>query len=244
MCGRYSLAADIEALRVRFSFVEEGQALQPRFNIAPTQEVLVVTQHEGRRHGELMRWGLIPRWAKDSTAGGRMINARAESLAERPVFRAAFQRRRCLILANGFYEWQHGPKVRKATVRGTTPYRFIVRGGVLFAFAGVWEAWKDPATGLWVHSCAIITTQANALMAPVHDRMPVVLRRGEEGLWLSPETQDVADLAGLLRPYPAEEMEAYPVSSLVNSPKYDGPECIARVELGMAEEDVHQGGLL
>ncbi len=151
-----------------------------------------------------------------------MINARAETVGERPSFREAFIRRRCLIPADSFYEW-HG--VGKARV----PLRFTLKSGDLFAFAGLWEGWKQP-DGEWLHSCTIITTGPNALVEPIHDRMPVILPKDAEHIWLDPENTDLTDLRGLLVPYPAEQMEATQVSTLVNSPKNDGPGCIEPVE--------------
>ena len=219
MCGRYSLIADIGELQERFGFDGSELPLTPRYNIAPTQMALTVT-NGNRRRGSYMRWGLIPSWAKSASVGNRMINARAESLAERPSFRTGFQRRRCLVLADGFYEWE-----RKGSSR--RPMRIVMASGEPFAFAGLWDAWRDPK-GEVVRSCTIITTGANDLLGPIHDRMPVILPRELESLWLDHDIQDPA-LAGILSPYITDEMAAYEVSSLVNSPANDGPEMVVPV---------------
>ena len=176
MCGRYSLIADIGELQERFDFDGTDLTLTPRYNIAPTQMALTVTSDSGRRGG-YMRWGLIPSWAKSASVGRRMINARAETVAERPSFRTALQRRRCLVLADGFYEWQ-----RKGSSK--SPMRIVMASGEPFAFAGLWDAWRDPK-GEIVRSCAIITTAANELLSPIHDRMPVILPRELESTELS-----------------------------------------------------------
>ena len=165
-----------------------------------------------------MRWGLIPSWAKSASVGNRMINARAETVAEMPSFRTALQRRRCLVLADGFYEWQGKASSRR-------PMRITMASGEPFAFAGLWDTWRDPK-GEVVRSCAIITTSANESLSPIHDRMPVILPRELESLWLDHDIQDPTALDGILRPYPAEAMEVHEVSSMVNSPANDGPEVV------------------
>ena len=220
MCGRYSLIADIGELQERFDFDGSELTHAPRYNIAPTQMALAVT-NGGRRRGSYMRWGLIPSWAKSASVGSRMINARAEMVAERPSFRTALQRRRCLVLADGFYEW-------KGKGSGKRPMRIVMASGEPFAFAGLWDAWRDPK-GEVLRSCTIITTSANELLSPIHDRMPVILPRELESLWLNHDIQDPAALDGILRPYPAEAMEVHEVSSLVNSPANDGPEMVVPV---------------
>ena len=217
MCGRYSLIADIGELQERFGFDGSELTHTPRYNVAPTQMALTVTNGSERR-GSYMRWGLIPSWAKSASVGTRMINARAETVAEMPSFRTALQRRRCLVLADGFYEWQGKGSSRR-------PMRITMASGEPFAFAGLWDAWRDPK-GEVVRSCAIITTSANESLSPIHDRMPVILPRELESLWLDHDIQDPAALDGILRPYPADAMEAYEVSSLVNSPANDGPEVV------------------
>jgi putative SOS response-associated peptidase YedK len=216
MCGRYVLTTDLRDLQARFDFDGAGLAVRPRYNVAPTQEALTVVQGEdGARHGELMRWGLVPVWAKDPSVGSRMINARAETVGEKPAFRSAFKKRRCLVLASGFYEWRReGAK--------KTPMFIGLKSGEPFAFAGLWGGWKRP-DGEWLHSCTILTTAPNELMAPIHDRMPMILPREAEAGWLGPDLQDPLALLG---PYPADGMRTFAVSDLVNSPKHDRPECV------------------
>jgi putative SOS response-associated peptidase YedK len=179
-----------------------------RWNIAPTQQVLAVRQSDIGREPVWMRWGLIPSWAKDAKIGNSLINARAETVAEKPSFRTAFKRRRCLVVADGFYEWS---KFEKAKV----PYLITLYDRSTFAFAGLWEQWKD-ATGDWIESTTIITTNPNSLMASIHDRMPVILPSERYDEWLDASTQDVAQLQKLLIPYPPEEMETGKVSSVIN----------------------------
>ncbi len=221
MCGRYSLIADLGELARRFEFDGDWLAFESAYNIAPTQDVLTVVGGETRRGG-FMRWGLVPWWAKDLSIGSRMINARAETVADRPAFRDALRHRRCLVLADGFYEWQR-------TGRAKRPMRVTMRSGEPFAFAGLWSTWKDP-DGNRIPSCAIITTASSDLLAPVHDRMPVVLPRDMEEFWLDPEVEDPDVLASALTPYPDDAMEVFEVSDLVNSAANDGPEVIAPLE--------------
>ena len=220
MCGRYSLIADLGELAKRYEFDGDGLALKPAYNVAPTQDVLTVVGGEARRGG-FMRWGLIPWWAKNASIGSRMINARAETVSEKPAFLDALRRRRCLVLADGFYEWQRTGSVRK-------PMRVVMRSGEPFAFAGLWSVWRDP-DGNRIPSCAIITTTANDLLRPVHDRMPVVLPRELEELWLDRSIDDPGALGSVLTPYLDDAMEAYEVSTLVNSAANDGPEVIEAV---------------
>ena len=221
MCGRYSLIADLGELAERFEFDGNGLNHAPGYNIAPTQMALTVTNGEGRR-ASYMRWGLIPSWAKSASVGSRMINARAETVAERPSFRTALGRRRCLVLADGFYEWPRiGPSKR--------PMRITMRSGEPFAFAGLWDVWRDPRDEI-VRSCTVITTMANDLVSPIHDRMPVVLPRKLESFWLDHDIQDPAALCDALIPYPAEQMEVCEVSTLVNSPSNNGPKLVVPVE--------------
>ena len=224
MCGRYSLVADMSELALRFDFEGGGEARLPRFNIAPTQEVLAVTRDSGdsRNAARAMRWGLIPFWAKDPSIGNRMINARAETVDTSPAFRRAFERRRCLVVADGFYEWL---KVGKERV----PMRVSLSSGEPFAFAGLWETWRSP-DGEPLASCTIITTTPNAVMEPVHNRMPVILPRNAEGVWLDTSgARSAAELKELLAPYVGPGLEVYEVSKLVNSPRNDTPEVLARV---------------
>ena len=221
MCGRFTLTADQDSFEDRFSLTRFDLGWVPSFNIAPTQEVLTVTNDGSENRPELMRWGLVPSWAKDPKIGNRMINARSETLAEKPSFRTAFKRRRCLIPADGFYEWKREGKAKK-------PMLITANPGGLFAFAGLWETWKQPDDS-WLLTCAIITTPANEFMKSIHDRMPVILPRESEASWLDPEEQDTAMLSELLLPYDSDRMEAYEVSTLVNSPRNNFPEVIEPV---------------
>ena len=218
MCGRFTLTQDLGYLAERFDFPLPEVEYRPAYNTAPTDRVLGVT-HEGRRAAEMLRWGLVPSWAKDVKVGARMINARAEGVATSGAFRQSFRRRRCLVLADGFYEW-----VRSAG--GRTAYRIGLKDWEPFAFAGLWSAWCSP-DGDTVSSCSIITCPPNDLVAPIHDRMPVILSEADEGAWLDPALDDQGALLALLAPYPAEGMEAYRVSSAVNSVRNRGPECLA-----------------
>ena len=230
MCGRYSLAMDYDALENRFTFRGGVQLpLRPRYNIAPTQEVLTVINDGTDNPARMMKWGLMLFWAKDPKIGNRMINARSESVATKPAFRNALRYRRCLIAADGFYEWM---KVGKSKV----PMRIILSSGEPFAFAGLWETWRSPSNAV-VHSCCIITTTPNAVMEPVHSRMPVILPREAEDLWLAPGQVQASALKGLLVPYPAAGMEAYEVSALVNSPNNDTLDVIARTARGQGYLD-------
>lgn len=220
MCGRYSLVEDLGELARRFEFDGDLLTFESAYNIAPTQDVLTVVGGEARRGG-FMRWGLVPWWAKDLSIGSRMINARAETVAERPAFRDALRQRRCLVLADGYYEWQRtGSKKR--------PMRAVMRTGEPFAFAGLWSVWKDP-DGNRIPSCAIITTSANDLLNPIHDRMPVVLPRHMEEFWLDPSVDDPDVLSSALTPHSSDAMEVYEVSDLVNSAANDSPEVIEPV---------------
>ena len=220
MCGRYTLIADLGDLAQRFEFDGSDFSYDPGYNIAPTESVLTVRNVE-RREAAIMRWGLIPFWAKDPKIGARMINARAETVAEKPAFRNALKKRRCLVLADGYYEWQKTPV-------GKRPYRIVLRSGEPFAMAGLWEKWKDHQ-GNVVPSCTIITTEANDFLAPIHNRMPVILPRDAEGVWLDPDVKDSASLTSILAPYSDGALDAYEISTLVNYARNNGPEVIARV---------------
>ena len=219
MCGRFTLIADLWELARRFEFDANGLTVKSAYNVAPTQDVLTVVGGDTRQ-GMLMRWGLIPYWAKDTSLGSRMINARAETVAEKPAFRDALRKRRCLILADGFYEWQRTGAAKR-------PMRAVMRSGEPFAFAGLWSTWKG-RNGDRISSCSIITTVANDLLRPIHDRMPVILPKEQEEFWLDASVEDSSALASVLTPYPAQAMEMYEVSTLVNSTGNDGPEVIAR----------------
>lgn len=222
MCGRYTLAKHHDELQDSFDIKLGPRDIQwtPRYNIAPSQEVLAIT-NDGERRPELLRWGLIPWFTKDLKKARKPINARAEDVVEKPSFRDAFKSRRCLVLADGYYEWRKSGKTR-------TPYRVGLRSWRAFAFAGLWESWRSRETGERVRSCAIVTTVANALIEPVHDRMPVILSKEAEATWLDPDAPS-ADVRELMVPYAAGDMEAYEVSPLVNSWRNEGPECVEPV---------------
>ncbi len=209
MCGRYYLKTPPAQLAIRFNLESLETEVLPRENISPTQTIPVILNESPKVLSDA-RWGLIPFWAKDDKIGAKMINARAEGVAEKPSFRSAFKRRRCLIPSDGFYEWRTNP------VGPKTPIQFSLATGEAFAFAGLWEIWR-PSVGEAVRSCTIITTEANDLVAPVHDRMPVLLRREDEAVWLDTAENPAIALA-LLRPFPAHEMIAADVTEgpLVN----------------------------
>lgn len=219
MCGRFALYSDPAVLARRFE-IEALPKLHPRYNVAPTQNIPIVREEGGNRRFALARWGLIPLWAKDMKIGYHTINARAETVAEKPAFRNAFKHRRCLIPADGFYEWQAvpGSKVKQ-------PWFIALQDREPMAFAGLWEKWRNPE-GEELESCSIIVTEANEIMRPIHDRMPVILAPGDWDAWLETEAKDVGGLQSLLKPYPAEGMAAWPVSTTVNSPKNDSAECM------------------
>jgi putative SOS response-associated peptidase YedK len=221
MCGRFALLTHAEALVKRFKVEEVIKRPEPRYNISPTQEVTVVVQREIRQLTQ-MRWGLIPSWAKDVSIGNRMINARGETLAEKPAFRSSFKKRRCLILADGFYEWQKLGSVKK-------PTHIRLRSREAFAFAGLYEYWETKS-GKMLENCTIITTTPNELLTPIHSRMPVILNPEDEDAWLNPDNQNVKELQSMLMPYTTELMEAFEVSDFVNSPGNQGPLCIKPVE--------------
>lgn len=218
MCGRYSLHQTAAKLAEVFELEAEPE-WTPRYNIAPSQPVPAMINLPDRAF-RLLRWGLIPSWAKDCTIGNKLINARAETVAEKPSFRSAFKQRRCLILADGFYEWK-----RERTKK--QPYYFQLTDSQPFAFAGLWEHWQGNETHP-IDSCTIITTAANSLLASVHDRMPVILARSDYEQWLDPDTPP-EQLHPLLHPYNSEAMISYPVSSQVNSPTNDNAACIAQL---------------
>lgn len=218
MCGRFTLALPTDDLQLALPWLDVPADMPPRYNIAPSQPVAVVPNNNLRQI-EFFRWGLIPSWAKDHKIGYRMINARAETLAQKPSFRAAYRRRRCLVLADGFYEWQGA----KGTAK--TPHHIRLESGAPFALAGLWETWHSP-DGSVIPSCTIITTQPNTLVAPIHNRMPVILPPEAYEEWLASGERTPAELQPLLVPFPAELMVAHPISRLVNNPKNDQPECI------------------
>lgn len=219
MCGRFTLFGADTLLSREFG-VSGFPPLTPRYNIAPSQPVAAVraTPAGGGRELALLRWGLIPSWSKDPAIGNRLINARSETAREKPSFRNAFRRRRCLIPSSGFYEWQRRE-------RGKQPYFVRMRDGRLFAFAGLWDRWESPDGGA-VETCTILTTSANAVLAPIHDRMPVIVPPTGYALWLDPAPRDLDSLSPLLAPFPPDAMDAYPVSLRVNAPSVDDGKCI------------------
>lgn len=217
MCGRYTLTTNSQKIAESFG-VAPTLSTQPRYNIAPTQQVVALVR-DNTTHLSMLRWGLIPAWAKDESIGARMINARAETLAEKPSFKGLLRRRRCLVLADGFYEWRIEGKEK-------TPMYITLQNNQLFAFAALWDSWKNPV-GEPIQSCTIITTEPNELMASIHNRMPVILRPGAYEDWLNPQLHDEQVLAHWLKPYPTELMKARPVSKLVNNPRNDLAEILA-----------------
>lgn len=217
MCGRFTLHHTENEVIARFAVAEVAATFEPRYNIAPAQHVAAVVEHDHRTLVSL-KWGLVPSWAKDPTIGHRLINARAETLAEKPSYKQALAKRRCLIPADGFYEWKKRPG-------GSQPYYVRRRDGELFAFAGLWEEWRDEQ-GRPLQTCTIITVEPNDLMAKIHDRMPAILKPEHEALWLDPKASYAPALTQLLRSYPDNELEAYPVSRAVNSPAHDEPSYI------------------
>ena len=220
MCGRFTIIRLQDFLNI-FPWIRAPDTPPPaRYNVAPSQAVAVVPNQPDPKV-DFFSWGLVPSWAKDKAIGNKTINARAETLAAKPMFRAAFRRRRCLVPADGFYEWK-----KHADGKTKTPMYIRLKDGRPFAFAGLWEVWHDPG-GSAFPSFTIITTTPNELMKEIHDRMPVIIRPEDYRTWLDPAERDAAELEPLLTPYPAEEMEASPVSRLVNNPRNESPECIA-----------------
>ncbi|HHU31159.1 MAG: SOS response-associated peptidase [Zhaonellaceae bacterium] len=219
MCGRFS-AVDIVELYKQFQIENSVASLVPRYNIAPSQEIPAIISKNNKNELMMLRWGLVPNWAKDPSIGYKIINARAETIDIKPSFRHLITSRRCLIPADGFYEWKKEGKIKK-------PYRFILQGGKPFTFAGLWDSWTNQE-GKIINSCTIITTRSNALIEPIHDRMPVILTKENEKLWIDQDLKEQELLKSLLKPYPEYLMEAYEVSSVVNSPKVDDERCIAR----------------
>lgn len=221
MCGRFTLTISPDQLQDQFGLSEPPPIdLAPRYNIAPSQAVAVVTNSADRKL-EIFQWGLIPSWAKDPKIGNKLINARAETLAEKPSFRTALKRRRCLVVADGFYEWKKDG-ARK------TPMYITLDDGRAFGFAGLWEIWQPP-DGSLVKTCTIITTEPNALLANIHNRMPVILPPEAYDTWLQPGELAADEALPLLRPYDARHMQAVPVSTRVNSPGIDAPDLVLPV---------------
>lgn len=222
MCGRYTLRTRLNALLQVYG-AESQIEWEPRYNIAPTQEVVAIraSADDSKREAVLQRWGLIPSWSKDPKIGNRMINARAETIAEKPSFKSPLKRRRCLVIADGFYEWKKEGKTKQ-------PYFIHLKDDGPFAFAGLWERWKQG--DLAIESCTIITTKANELMAPLHDRMPAILSKNDFDVWLDPNVEDPEKLTPLLDSYPSTDMGLYPVSTVVNSPRNETRECTLPLE--------------
>jgi putative SOS response-associated peptidase YedK len=218
MCGRFTLTVTPETLAHLFRLLEAALP-RPRYNIAPTQAVAVVRQAPDQpgRVLDFMRWGLIPPWAEDARIGNRLINARSETVAEKPAFRSAFRRKRCLIPADSFFEWKKE--------NGKQPYCIRLKDGAPFAFAGLWESWKNPE-GQIVESCTLLTTTANEVVRPIHERMPVILEPAVYDTWLDPAVQKPEELKPLLGPFAAKDMMAFPVGRWVNDPKHDDPKCL------------------
>ncbi len=222
MCGRYSLKTLTDALAEHFQLTT-SPSLPPRYNIAPSQPIAIIRVHASRENREcvLARWGLLPSWAKDPGIGNRMIIARAETVAEKPAFRGPLAHSRCLVPADGYYEWQREGRMGQRK----QPFYIRLRGGRPFAFAGLWESWAGP-DGTIVESCALLTTEPNASLKAIHDRMPVILAPTDYAVWLDPAVRQAQLLQPLFRPYPAEEMTAWPVSLRVNDPGHDDAACI------------------
>jgi putative SOS response-associated peptidase YedK len=220
MCGRYTLSSPNAAIADLFEMPDLPEIL-PRYNLAPTQESAVVriVAPGGPRRLDRLRWGLVPYWAADLSIGNRLINARSESVAEKPAFRRSFRRQRCLVPTDGFYEWKRAGKLKQ-------PYHIRRKDHLPFAFAGLWERWKNPEGSL-VDTFTILTTDANDLLRPLHDRMPVILDRKDFALWLDPQVNDPERLQPLLLPAPGEALETVPVTRSMNSPAYDAADCIA-----------------
>ena len=230
MCGRYTLTAGAPDLVEEFG-LDETPELEARYNIAPSQQVpgIILDPRRGARELRWLRWGLVPHWAADPAIGNRMINARSESVADRPAFRDPFRRSRCLIPANGFFEWQAAGPGRKQ------PHLLRMNDGRTFAFAGLWDRW-EPLAGEPIESFTILTTRPNELAAPIHDRMPVILPRETYGPWLD-ITTGADELQSWLRPYPAEEMVAIPVSTRVNDPGNDDASCVEPLPPSAVDND-------
>ncbi len=222
MCGRFTLTLDPSELQDFADYTFPSQ-FAPRFNIAPTQPVLAIP-NDGAHKADFFIWGLIPSWAKDPSIGNRLINARAETLAEKPSFRGGFKYKRCLILADGFYEWKAQPGAKTKV-----PHFIHLKDRKPFAFAGLWDNWNSP-DGSAVRSCTIITTEPNELMAGIHNRMPVILQRADYEQWLDPAPRTPDSLFPFLKPFPPGEMTAYPVSTLVNSPANERPDLVVPIQ--------------
>ena len=221
MCGRFTFVVSPDEIMERFELDSIPFDLPPRYNIAPGQNIPAIIEDKGQRRIGQLRWGLVPSWASDAKGGYKMINARAETLTEKPAFRRLFERKRCIIPADGFFEWQQRPS-------GKQPMRIMMRNGEPFAFAGLFDTWSSPE-GEKIHTCTIITTRPNEVVKDIHDRMPVILRQEDEAIWLDRKRYDASLLQSLLVPYDPDQMRAYPVPAMVGSPKNDMPECIQEI---------------
>ena len=218
MCGRFALTANSEELANHFN-LNQKVTLGPRYNIAPSQPVSIIRSTTSGNKLSAVRWGLIPHWAKDEKISYKLINARSETIQEKPSFRDAFKSRRCLIPATGFYEWKHEGRMKQ-------PYYIKMKNGSLFAMAGIWESWQSPQ-GKTIESCSIITTEPNGIVAKIHDRMPVIIPNQSYGLWLSSTGNSLQEF---LRPHSSFKMTAYPVSGMVNNAKNEGDGCIRKID--------------
>ncbi|MEC4985191.1 MAG: SOS response-associated peptidase [Oscillatoria sp. PMC 1068.18] len=219
MCGRFTQISSAATIAQTFN-LENVHSHEPRYNIAPTQPVSTV-RLAGERQFIMLHWGLIPFWAKDAKIGAKLINARAETVAEKPSFRSAFKQRRCLIVADGFYEWQQQNNQKQ-------PFYIRMKDEQPFAFAGLWEQWQKSEEET-IETCTLLTTEANEMMSDIHKRMPVILAREDYDLWLDTKVKETRKLQPLLKPYNSEVMTAYPVSTQVNNPRHDTPECIEEI---------------
>ena len=223
MCGRFGLTRP-EALNLERFGISELPPLVPRYNIPPSSDILVVRERKGVTEAEMIRWGLVPSWAKDPNIGNRMANVRSDTALEKSSFRAAMQKRRCLIPADVFYEWQDVPNQKRRK-----PYAVAVRHGEIFALGGLWEAWRAKESGEWLITCAILTTEPNELLQPIHDRMPVIVTEDDYTSWISPATKDV-DVRRMVQPFPVDRMRAWEIGLLVNDPKTDDARVMAPVD--------------
>jgi putative SOS response-associated peptidase YedK len=225
MCGRFAQRTPAKTLTTEFQ-VNDMPVIEPRYNIAPTQDILSIRQTDDSREAAMLKWGLVPSWAKDISIGAKLINARSETVTEKPSFREAFKKRRCIIPADGFYEWQRSGGKKK-------PYFFRMQNEHPFGFAGLWEKWKA-TDGQVLETCTILTTEANEVLQPVHDRMPVILHPDDYELWLDVDLRKLDLAKELLRPFPATEMISYPVSPSINSPLNQGAQLVERTAVNSA----------
>ncbi|MEZ5197073.1 MAG: SOS response-associated peptidase [Bacteroidales bacterium] len=223
MCGRFSFSPLAKIIEDRFDIKVDKATYKPRYNCAPSQNLAVISNSDTDVLS-YYRWGIIPFWAKDKSIGNKLINSKAETITEKPSFKSAFKKKRCLVLSDGFYEW------KKVSPKEKIPYRIKMREDTLFSMAGIWDAWKNQ-DGEFIHSFSIITTTPNELMANIHTRMPVILDKKDEKLWLSDEEPEL--LLPLLKPFPANEMTAYAVSTLVNSPMNDSPDILRPMDYNL-----------